>query len=89
MRRATPPDLQREEQLWRRVHDRMHATLERVFNDITEAAAAAEVELPLGELRQQLLDRVAPALADAWPGGWDVWDGVCASVLSTLRRVLV
>ena len=58
----------------------MHATLERAFNQVTEGAAVADVDLPQAELLAQLLETAGPML-DAAPGmqGWDVWQGISHS----------
>lgn len=39
MRRSVPADMQANEDLWQQLHHLMHNTLEKAFNEITEAAA--------------------------------------------------
>ncbi len=87
MWRATPPDLQADDALWRQVRAVMHSRLERAFNEVTEAAAAREEQLPYLELVRQLLPRAQALLDAAWPG-WAPWEGVVGAVLRAVQRAL-
>ena len=87
MWRATPPDLQADDALWRQVRAVLHSRLERAFNEVTEAAAAREEQLPYLELVRQLLPRAQALLDAAWPG-WAPWEGVVGAVLRAVQRAL-